>query len=76
MNRKITFGRWTAELYQRAIHVTREPDPHCPNCAGSRGGWIPYGDDADWDECSCLDQLRTWRLPLWPGARTTAEEPF
>lgn len=76
MSRKLTIGRWTVELYHRAVHLTRQPDPKCPDCAGSQGGWIRYGGDAGWDECPCLDQLRTWRLPLWPGRPVTAEEPF
>lgn len=58
-------GRWHIEWHQRAIHITREPDPNCPNCNGSRGGWIGTNTHADWDECQCLDQLRTWRIPLW-----------
>ncbi|MGK3107913.1 MULTISPECIES: hypothetical protein [Streptomyces] len=58
-------GRWEIELHQRAIYITREPDPDCTNCTGSRGGWQPQSTGADWGECHCLDQLRTWRLPLW-----------
>lgn len=76
MSPTIRIGRWTAELYQRAVHVTREPDSNCPNCSGSGGGWITYTSGADWDECGCLDQLRTWRLPLWPGRRYAETEPF
>ncbi|MFJ2110544.1 hypothetical protein ACIOEX_01225 [Streptomyces sp. NPDC087850] len=73
----LRIGRWQAELHQRAIHITREPDPHCPNCAGSRGSWMPHHLGADWDECACLDQLRTWRIPLWPHANHQyTKEPF
>ncbi|MEU7032678.1 hypothetical protein ABZ958_03205 [Streptomyces sp. NPDC046237] len=72
----VRLGRLQLELHRRAIHITREPNPHCPDCSGSRGGWIPIGGDVDWDECQCLDQLRTWRLPIWPPARHTSEEPF
>jgi hypothetical protein len=72
-----TFGRWQFELHQRAIHLTRQPNPRCPDCRGSQGGWMPHRLGADWDECACLDQLRTWRLPLWPGRATTGQEyPF
>jgi hypothetical protein len=73
MSHPIRFGRWTAELHQRAVHVTREPDP---NCSGSGGGWISHRMGADWDECACLDQLRTWRLPVWPRSQRTETEPF
>lgn len=73
----IRIGRWQLELHQRAIHITREPDPNCPHCRGSQGGWQRNGHGADWGECPCLDQLRTWRLPLW--RRNTSyytEAPF
>jgi hypothetical protein len=71
-----TFGRWQIELHQRAIYLTRQPDPHCPDCRGDLGGWVPHGADVDWDECACLDQLRTWRLPLWPRRTIREELPF
>lgn len=71
-----TIGRWQLELHQRAIHLTRTPDPKCPACRGTLGGW-PLGDPADWTDCACIDQLRTWRLPLWPRRTTTSKEiPF
>lgn len=73
----ISIGRWTVDIFQRALHLTREPDPNCPDCVGSRGGFAPLGRDADWIECRCLDQLRTWRMPLWPRRTTTyTTEPF
>lgn len=72
----IRLGRWEIDLYQRAIHITREPDPDCPDCAGEKGGWIAYRGDAEWDECQCLDQLRTWRFPLWARRSYPAGEPF
>jgi len=73
----VRIGRLQLELHQRAIHLTREPDPNCSNCAGSRGGFTPLGLDADWIECRCLDQLRTWRMPLWSRpASTYSGEPF
>jgi hypothetical protein len=74
-----TFGRWQLELYQRAIHLTRQPksDPDCSSCKGTGGhGYITDGDCGDWEDCHCLNQLRTWRLPLWPGRTTTEEYPF
>lgn len=64
----IRIGRWWLELYQRAIHITRLPDPKCSDCGGTGGGWMPTGFGADWDECACLDQIHTWRLPLWRRA--------
>ncbi|MDX3230550.1 hypothetical protein [Streptomyces sp. ME19-01-6] len=69
-------GRWQIELHRRAIHITREPDPDCPDCTGNRGGWQPNGTGPDWDECPCLDQLRTWRVPLWRRPAWPVEEPF
>lgn len=72
----IRLGRWEMDIYQRAIHITREPDPHCLECSGEKGGWIAYGGDVDWDECACLDQLRTWRLPLWARRPYPMQEPF
>ncbi|MEV0779235.1 hypothetical protein [Streptomyces sp. NPDC050428] len=73
----IRIGRWHIEYHQLAIHLTREPDPHCPNCGGTGGGWMSHRLGADWDECPCLDAIRTWRLPLWPRAhRQYTEEPF
>jgi hypothetical protein len=72
-----TFSRWQIELHQRAIHLTRQPDPRCPDCRGSQGGWMSHRLGADWDECACLDQIRTWRLPLWPRpAIDTERTPF
>jgi len=73
----IRIGRWTLDIFQRAIHLTREPALNCPKCAGTRGGWMPHHLDADWIECRCLDQLRTWRMPLWSRpASTYSGEPF
>jgi hypothetical protein len=73
----IHFGRWTLDVFQRALHITREPHPDCPDCTGTGGGWMPHHLDNGWDECQCLDQLRTWRLPLAPRRRATyIEEPF
>lgn len=72
----IRLGRWEIDIYQRAIHITREPNPHCPDCAGEKGGWITYSVGADWDECRCLDQLHTWRLPIWTRRPYAMQEPF
>ncbi|MEV8403571.1 hypothetical protein [Streptomyces niveus] len=73
----IRIGRWHIEYHQRAIHIVREPAPNCPDCNGTGGGWIGTSQHADWDECACLDDVRTWRLPLWLRAtRQYTEEPF
>ncbi|WP_445520517.1 hypothetical protein [Streptomyces sp. NEAU-174] len=70
----IRIGRWQAELHQRAIYITREPNPNCPDCSGERRAWWV---DSPYDEpCHCLDQLRTWRLPLWRRRPYPVEEPF
>lgn len=74
--RLITIGRWTAELHRRAFYITRQPDRNCPECGGTGGGWVPHGLGADWNECPCLDQIRTWRIPLAPRRRYPEEEPF
>jgi hypothetical protein len=75
-----TFGRWQIELHQRAIHLTRtpKPDPTCGACYGRGGhGWLTYSGDPDWEDCHCMKQIRTWRLPLWPRRANTAERyPF
>ena len=79
MRRSITIGRWTADLHQRAIHITREPKAksNCGSCAGQGGhGWITPGGDADWEDCHCVSQLRTWRLPLLTRSTATEEHPF
>lgn len=75
----IRIGRWHLEWHQRAIHITRLPDPDCPDCGGTGGGWAAAAGrfTTDWDECHCLDQLHTWRLPLGPrGRRGYTPEPF
>jgi hypothetical protein len=73
----IRLGRMEVEYHRRALHFTRNPDPNCPDCSGRRGhGWIIDDGEVDWDECQCVDQLRTWRLPLWPSRPYSAEEPF
>jgi hypothetical protein len=74
-----TFGRWQIELYQRAIHLTRHPrpDPNCTSCKGAGGHGYVVDDTPDWEDCHCLQQIRTWRLPLWPRKAGTREEaPF
>ena len=72
----VRVGRLQLELHRQAIHLTREPDPNCPDCSGGGGGWVPLGGDVDWDECHCLDQIRHWTLRLWPRRTRTYEEPF
>lgn len=73
----IRIGRWHIEIYRGGIETTREPHPNCPDCWGRGGhGWMTQGGDADWEDCHCIGQLRTWRLPLWPSRRHPAEEPF
>ncbi|MFH8410700.1 hypothetical protein ACH4FX_38905 [Streptomyces sp. NPDC018019] len=76
MGRTIRIGRWEIELYQRALHLFRGPDPHCTRCGGTGGGWVPTGHGPDWDGCACLDDIRTWRLPLWRRTRGDEEAPF
>ncbi|MER5875529.1 hypothetical protein ABT119_06310 [Streptomyces sp. NPDC001910] len=75
-----TIGRWQLELHQRAIHLTRTPkaDPNCGACNGQGGhGWTTASGDPDWEDCHCLDQLHTWRIPLWRRPEHAyADEPF
>lgn len=72
----IRSGRWHAEIHHRSLWITRGPDPGCPNCQGTGGGWRGNSQRADWDECACLDQIRAWRLPLWRCRPETEPEPF
>lgn len=77
MSPTLRFGRWEVELYQRAVHVHRKPDPNCRDCGGEGGhGVIDIEYGPDWDDCHCLNQLRTWRLPYWPRRTKTQEYPF
>jgi hypothetical protein len=74
-----TFGRWQLELYQRAIHLTRtpKPDPNCRSCKGAGGhGYVTEDDSADWEDCHCIDQLRTWTVRFWPRRNPEKEFPF
>lgn len=75
-----TIGRWQLELHQRAIYLTRQPkaDPKCAYCLGHGGhGWVTEFDNVDWEDCTCVEQIRTWRLPLWPRSnRAYRTEPF
>lgn len=73
-----TIGPIQVEYEQRAIHITRQPrpNPNCLSCHGNGGhGWVVEGGYADWEDCHCVPFLRTWRLPLWPGA-PRREAPF
>ena len=82
MRRKLTIGRWTAELYQRAIYLHRGPNPDCDTCFGRGGydvgGWV--GEDGDvtvdpeTEMCGCWNP-DGWRIPLWFRSRV-ASEPF
>lgn len=72
----ISIGRWDIDVFQRALHLTREPKPDCPDCASSGGGWMPHHLGAGWEDCHCVDQIRVWRLPLWFRRTTTEEYPF
>lgn len=73
----IRIGRWHIEIYRRGIEIIREPHPDCPDCRG-RGGQVLIAHDghADWDDCHCTGQLRTWRLPLWRRPATDERYPF
>ncbi|MER6098407.1 hypothetical protein ABT154_21615 [Streptomyces sp. NPDC001728] len=72
----VRIGRVLLDLHRSALYIAREPDPNCPDCRGSCGGWIPNGANTDWDECHCLSQLRTWTLRLWPRRNPAKEYPF
>ncbi|WP_255951602.1 hypothetical protein [Streptomyces odontomachi] len=70
----IRLGRWHIEVHRRGLWITREPDPDCPHCRGGRRAWWI---DSPYDEpCPCLNQLRTWRLHLWPRRPIREEYPF
>jgi hypothetical protein len=76
-----TIKHWQIEYEQRAIHLTRHPkaDPDCTACHGRGGhGYVTPDGYGDWDDCHCLTQMRTWRLPLWPRLATAQHQrnPF
>lgn len=74
----LTIGLWQIEIYHRAIHATRQPDPKCRLCDGTGGGWEPTHFGPDWDPCRCIDAIRHHRIPLWPRSRRQylESEPF
>lgn len=76
MSNFVRFGRWTAELYQRAIYIQQTAKPNCPDCKG-RGATETDGT-GDWEPdsaiCPCWDPTRTIRIPLWRRPEIT--EPF
>ncbi|MFE9337712.1 hypothetical protein [Streptomyces sp. NPDC007063] len=73
--RTLTLGRWVIEWHQRALYITRQPDPNCTKCGGDQANW--WFDGPDWEPCTCIDQLRVWRIPLTPWRhRETEEVPF
>lgn len=82
MHRTITIGRWMAELYDRAIHIHRGPDPDCWDCAGAGGFEVggALGEDGEvcvdpeTELCDCWDPTGI-RIPLWRKPRLTVE-PF
>ncbi|MGW2861870.1 hypothetical protein [Streptomyces sp. NPDC001205] len=82
MSTFVRFGRWTAELYQRAIYLQQQPKPKCPTCGGTGalevgGGYVlDHTWQPDTEPCPCWDPFRTWRLPLWPRSQRTETEPF
>ncbi|MET9517479.1 hypothetical protein [Streptomyces sp. NPDC002994] len=70
MSHTIRIGRWTAELYQRAIYLQKQPDPHCRDCQGNGEvaygpGLGPFGEEPDIQPCPCWDPYRSLRIPLW-----------
>lgn len=76
----IRIGRWTVEVYQRAIHIQQVPNPNCRDCGGE-GGWWDGGWDGESPEpvpCACTARLRHYRLPLWrrPSFDYSTEAPF
>ena len=75
----ITLGRWTAELYGRALHIYRRPDPNCHHCHGEGGYEVLTDGPApapDYDLCTCWNPDRGLRIPLAPKRRRQMEVPF
>ncbi|GHB55970.1 hypothetical protein GCM10010331_49810 [Streptomyces xanthochromogenes] len=80
MSTTIRIGRWTAELYQRAIYLQQRPKPNCPECGGVGavevgGGYVlDHTWEPDSAPCPCWDPYRAKRIPLWRRAKIV--EPF
>jgi len=71
----IRFGRWTLEVYQRAIQIIRGPHPECPVCAGHGGYEVALNHwEAETELCECWDPSPIIRIPLW--FRRTERVPF
>jgi len=70
MSHSITIRRWRLELSQRAIHLVRQPDPNCPDCAGDGGYQVSEHGIADYDLCHCWSP-NGYRIPLAPRRRNT-----
>ncbi len=72
MRRKLAIGRWTVELYQRAIYAHRGPNPECLTCFGLGGIEVggTVGEDGEvtidpeTELCPCWNP-DGYRIPLW-----------
>ena len=80
MSTTVRFGRWTAELYLRTLHIVRGPVRHCPDCSGTGGidSFSLATGDPETELCDCWDPAPVLRIPLWfPSRSQHAEtEPF
>ncbi|MFD7609661.1 hypothetical protein [Streptomyces sp. NPDC059828] len=70
----IRIRRWHFEWHQRALYITRLPDPKCPDCDGHGAVTEETAFGPEYDYCHCWDPTPVVRIPLW--FRRTESVPF
>ncbi|GAA2630044.1 hypothetical protein [Streptomyces axinellae] len=75
----LTLGRWTAELYGRALHIYRLPKRNCRDCHGEGAAPVVAEGpsfEVEYDLCGCWNPDRSIRIPLAPRSRRETGVPF